>query len=517
MGTLTGSNTVLAGTETFNLSSPVQTDWIQFPQSATSVNRKSGGGSTIGLPTTIGSGVTFTGYTDGPKMTWTDGTPTASATALAGGIYADNTTATGQGIQIVLPADTTSRTLTIYWAAYSSACTLTATLSDGSATAYTVSPGTTGSGNQKFYATTITWAANSVSQTLTIKTLITTNVGSSFNVMLHAVKYLSSAPAAITGTGASTSNQSSGAAAGGVSTSGAAASPQSAGSATASGGVSTSGSASAVQAPSAGAASGTVSTMGSASAMQAPGTGSASGGVSLSGAGASTSSCSAAAVGSVSTSGTAASIQQPNSAAASGQVGSPPIDGAAAATSRSTASAAGSISVSGSAGATQAANAGATSGQIGTPPISGVGAATAAPGFAVSGGTVNIGGVAAAAQSPQAADANGGVTSTGSAAGSQEAAVAAATGAVLDSIAGSAAAIQTPGTGSAVGPGAIVGVPVPVRYSVAADPRTVAVSRETRSVAVDGDSRLVRVAADGRTHGIEPESRSIAVRASQPA
>lgn len=114
MGTLTGSNTVLAGSETFNLSSPAQTDWIQFPQSATSVNRKSGGGSMIGLPTTIGSGVTFTGYTDGPKMTWTDGTPTASATALAGGIYADNTTATGQGIQIVLPADTTSRTLTIY-------------------------------------------------------------------------------------------------------------------------------------------------------------------------------------------------------------------------------------------------------------------------------------------------------------------------------------------------------------------------------------------------------------------
>jgi hypothetical protein len=193
MGTLTGSNTILAGTEVFNLSSPAQTDWVQFPQSATAVNRKSGGGSTIGLPTLVGSGLTWSGYADGPTMTWTDGTPTASATALAGGIYSDTMTGTGQGIQIVAPADTTSRTLTIYWAMYSGQGTLTATLSDGSATAYTVSPTATGAGNEKFYSTTITYAANSASQTLTIKMLLTTTQSTSWNVMLHAVKYLAAA------------------------------------------------------------------------------------------------------------------------------------------------------------------------------------------------------------------------------------------------------------------------------------------------------------------------------------
>ena len=225
MASLSGSTTVLSGTETLNLSSPVQTDWIEFPQSATVPNRRSGGGSTIGLPTLLGSGVSWGGFAFGLKYTWTDGTPTASKTAAAEGIYVSPTTAAvGQGFQFTLPADTSERTVTIYWGANSCAARLVATLSDGSASAVTHTPTATGSGASGYYSTTLTYSAASAGQTLTIACTVLT-LQSGGNVWLGAAKYLTSV-SSVTGSSASTQAANTSASAGTISTSGAAASVQ---------------------------------------------------------------------------------------------------------------------------------------------------------------------------------------------------------------------------------------------------------------------------------------------------
>ena len=177
MATLSGSDVTQAESTTAvnNLSSPVRTDWIEFPQSATSVNRKSGGGSSIGLPTLIGpnSGTaSWTGYNaQGPARSWTGGTPTATGTNVQEGVFYDNTAAVaaGQGIQFTAPADTTTRTLEVGWFSYSGTSRVNAHLSDSSAADYTLNTTTTGLGNLVWHKTTITYAAASASQTLTVQ------------------------------------------------------------------------------------------------------------------------------------------------------------------------------------------------------------------------------------------------------------------------------------------------------------------------------------------------------------
>ena len=170
MGTLSGSTTIQTGTETFNLSTPAQTDWIEFPQSATSPNRKLGGGLTIGLPTLIGSGVSWGGFAFGYKYTWADGTPMAAGTKRAEVIYvSDSTSTAGQGVQYTLPADTSQRTVTIYWGGNSCASKLDFTLSEGCAAALQHLPTAPGSGASMYLSTTLTYSANSAGKTLTCK------------------------------------------------------------------------------------------------------------------------------------------------------------------------------------------------------------------------------------------------------------------------------------------------------------------------------------------------------------
>lgn len=212
-GSLTGSNAVSSAT--VNLSSPAQTDWIQFPQSATSPNRKSGGGSTIGLPTAIGTDASIgTGSGDIARgVTWTGGTPTASGTGDLEYIFAPNasgTANTGDGMQFTLPADTTSRTATIVWSNYSgtsgsagAAAKLVATLSDGSASALTLSPAAPAVNANSYYVSTLTYNAASAGQTLTVAISLTTNATNQWsNVTLQAASYLtatSSNSATVTG------------------------------------------------------------------------------------------------------------------------------------------------------------------------------------------------------------------------------------------------------------------------------------------------------------------------------
>ena len=67
-------------------------------------------------------------------FTWSDGTPTATATNSTTGVY---TNGNGTGFRISVPADTTTRTLRFYCGGQQSSATLTAHLSDGSAPDYT--------------------------------------------------------------------------------------------------------------------------------------------------------------------------------------------------------------------------------------------------------------------------------------------------------------------------------------------------------------------------------------------
>lgn len=196
MATLTGSDVTQAESSSAvnHLSSPTRTDWIEFPQNVTSPNRKSGGGSTISTPTLIGPNngtASFTGYNaQGVGRDWTDGTPTASATRQEGVFY-DNTAAVaaGQGIQFTVPADTNTRTLEIYWFAYSGAARVNATLSDSSASAYTNNLTTTGLGNEVWHKTTITYSAASAAQTLTVQLTMQSFASTYGQVGLDAIAY----------------------------------------------------------------------------------------------------------------------------------------------------------------------------------------------------------------------------------------------------------------------------------------------------------------------------------------
>ena len=136
------------------------------------VDRKATGGSQISNVTRVGSG-SYGGYSDPSRDSiWTDGTPTAKDTGDTGYIWANN--AAGTGYSFTAPADTTSRTLYIYLGGYVSGGTLTATLSDNSATPYTVSF----SGASHYTElVAITYKAGSSGQKLTLNYTKTANVG----------------------------------------------------------------------------------------------------------------------------------------------------------------------------------------------------------------------------------------------------------------------------------------------------------------------------------------------------
>jgi len=189
-GALAGSGTAVKATTAVNLTTLGTSDWAHWGQTgASGFDHKSSGGSQISNVTAVG-GATAGQFTDSiQQMTWTDGTPTASATSSAIGIYAAGT---GKGFSFTAPADTTSRTLTVYVGGYKSGGTLTAHLSDYSATDYTdtsMSAAGTGTDGTHYYATyTLTYKAASAGQTLTVTWSMASDAGSG-NVTLQAATF----------------------------------------------------------------------------------------------------------------------------------------------------------------------------------------------------------------------------------------------------------------------------------------------------------------------------------------
>src|SRR6266545_3724289 len=126
-------------------------------------------------------GDNYNGYT------WSDGSPSAAVTNTTTGVWAYGVPfpPIGSGFQLTAPADTTLRTLKVYVGAFDARGKLEATLSDGSVAAYTDSSlVNVGNGPSGVYS--ISYAAASAGQTLTIKWTLSQGMGSTPNVTLQA-------------------------------------------------------------------------------------------------------------------------------------------------------------------------------------------------------------------------------------------------------------------------------------------------------------------------------------------
>ena len=170
-GQLAGSNSAAPGS--VNLTSEGTGDWAHWGQTtASSFDHKAGVVSQISNVTAVG--VAMQRFVGDPArstgFSWSDGTPTASATGSTTGIYSFGVgTGVGNGYSITVPADTTVRTLHIYLGGWNSKSQVQATLSDGSALPYTLTIDT-GAGNfVSWRVVTLTYSAASSGQKLTIR------------------------------------------------------------------------------------------------------------------------------------------------------------------------------------------------------------------------------------------------------------------------------------------------------------------------------------------------------------
>ena len=174
-----------------NLTTQGNTDWIHWGlNNVNDVNRKLTGLSQISNFTKIGTGTNVVRLTDSPsKYSWTDGSPTAVVSNTPGGVYINNFDGPGRGFQFTVPADLLERTLFVHVGEFSASGTLTATLSDASAPAF--SKTLIGAVNQTVQGVyTIDYQAASPGQTLTVKWIETAELGGTAtadNITLQAV------------------------------------------------------------------------------------------------------------------------------------------------------------------------------------------------------------------------------------------------------------------------------------------------------------------------------------------
>ena len=176
---LRGTVTNITSPGVFNLDTLGATDWAAWGNNATDFDHKASGGTKISNATAVGGALSpfdsqYLGFT------YTGGTPDATSTGETKGYY--NQGGVGDGIQFTAPASTTPQTLTVFVGGYASGGTLTATLSDNSAAAYTdVQPAKPGISYYDYY--TLTYKAAKPGQTLTVKWIMSSP---GTNVTLYA-------------------------------------------------------------------------------------------------------------------------------------------------------------------------------------------------------------------------------------------------------------------------------------------------------------------------------------------
>lgn len=185
MGQLTQTVTISGATVALTTVGAV--DWSDFGgTSTTATDWKSGAGNTIPTPSLIGAGSSTGGYTNDPRsIGWTDGTFVPTNAGSTNGIFNAGGNS-GNGFQLVLPADTNVRTVWIYLGGFdiATAATVTCSLSDGSAASQTDNTTLTGSGGTSVDGVVkLVYQANSSAQSLTLQWFINANTG---NVTLQA-------------------------------------------------------------------------------------------------------------------------------------------------------------------------------------------------------------------------------------------------------------------------------------------------------------------------------------------
>jgi len=176
-GSLSGS--VDSSTTSVNLSTQGSTDWAHWGTGGVPGLVRKSGGSLISTYIVVGAGGVSTYSNDPRPMSWSGGSPTATASADASGLYISNI---GNGFSITVPADTTQRVVKVYVGGWNSAGSFTASLSDASATNYTNT--TTASTTQYDRAYTLTYKAASAGKLLTLTWVQSSSTG---NVTLNAV------------------------------------------------------------------------------------------------------------------------------------------------------------------------------------------------------------------------------------------------------------------------------------------------------------------------------------------
>ncbi len=196
-GTLIGSTATAPAT--VNLTAEGALDWAHWGLTVpTDFDQKEGGTNQISNYTQITvlpNADAVHQFGNAPTAySWSDGTPDPSADpGSTTGIY---TGTVSNGFQITVAADTTKKVLRVYAGAWNSQVQFEATLSDGSAPAYTDESLINFTGNGVAAVYTIEYAANSPGQTLTITfySIAFTSSSQAGNCTLMAASLFSASP-----------------------------------------------------------------------------------------------------------------------------------------------------------------------------------------------------------------------------------------------------------------------------------------------------------------------------------
>ena len=167
-GTLTGSGN--SNTGAVDLTGEGAADWVHWGE--TTLIRKTGVAAQISTYSPIGTTTVGVYGNDPRSLNWSDGTPTASGTNNKRGVFISGLQS---GYYITLPADITTRTLTLHVGGWNSGAALNVHLSDGSAPDFvdTVAP-VSGQYDRNY---TLTYSAASAGQVLMVTWTMVSGAG----------------------------------------------------------------------------------------------------------------------------------------------------------------------------------------------------------------------------------------------------------------------------------------------------------------------------------------------------
>jgi hypothetical protein len=181
-GSLTGSMATPSGVA--NLTAEGAIDWAHWGlTSATSFNHKRAVAQQISNFTKVGTGGVNRYLGDPNGYSWTDGTPTLTATNSPNGVWRSGV---GNGFQVTVPADTTDKTLKLYVGVSNAQGRLEVTLSDASASPYVNTLDDVVANGNTLAVYTINYRAASAGQTLVVRWTVLTSTSPTGNVTLQA-------------------------------------------------------------------------------------------------------------------------------------------------------------------------------------------------------------------------------------------------------------------------------------------------------------------------------------------